>query len=166
MKRGWVAFAVFAALLLACTREPSSSAEGSPDTQSDKRDIESLRDQELVAFNSGDVQGFIDIITDDVVFDSPNRPPAIGKDAIRSLSEAVFGRFDYHATYSPEELVIEGNWAFDRGLWIEKRTPKDGGNPTEVRFGILQLYQRQGDGSWKLARSIWNNKSTQVVEDQ
>ena len=61
-------------------------------------------------------------------------------------------------TEDRSKIVIEGNWAFDRGIWIEKRTPKDGGETTEVSFGILQLYQRQADGSWKLARSIWNTK--------
>lgn len=126
--------------------------------ESDKRAIEALREQELAAMNSGDVQGFIDIVTDDVVFDSPNRPAAIGKDAIRSLCEVVFERFDYDATYPADELVVDRDWAFDRGIWIENRTAKEGGEQTQATFGMLQIYRRQSDGSWRLARSIWNKK--------
>jgi ketosteroid isomerase-like protein len=114
--------------------------------------------------NAGDVQGFIDIVTDDVVFDSPDRPAAIGKDAIRSLCEVIFERFDYDATYPADELVVDRNWAFDRGLWIEKVTPKQGGEQTEVSYGMLQVYRRQADGSWKLARSIWNRKKSSALQ--
>lgn len=158
MTRSSIAMLILAASLSSCTQEPPPSAKEPPSTESDKKAIEILREKELTAFNSGDVQGFIDIVTDDVVFDSPNRPAAIGKDAIRSLCEAVFQRFNYDATYPTDELVVDRNWAFDRGTWIENRTPREGGEQTQVSFGILQIYQRQIDGSWKLARSIWNTK--------
>ncbi len=153
-----IVLVIAAACLSACTGERSPAAEESSTTESDRKAIEALREQELTAFNSGDVQGFIDIVTEDVVFDSPNRPVAVGKDAIRSLCETVFERFTYDATYPTDELVVDRNWAFDRGIWIENRTPKAGGEQTQISFGILQIYRRQTDGSWKLARSIWNTK--------
>jgi ketosteroid isomerase-like protein len=149
---------ILVASLSACRPGPPPSGEARPTTEYDKRAIEALREKEVAAFNSGNVQGFIDIVTDDVVFDSPYRPAAIGKDAIRSLCEVVFERFDYDATYPTDELVVDRSWAFDRGTWIEKRTAKEGGEQTQVSFGILQVYRRQDDGSWKLARSIWNTK--------
>jgi len=158
MRRRDIALVIVAASISACTPEPPPPAQETPSTEADKRAIEALREKELTAMNSGDVQGFIDLVTDDVVFDSPNRPAAIGKDAIRSLCELIFERFDYEATYPTDELVVDRNWAFDRGIWIEKRTPKGGGEQTQVSFGILQIYRRQTDGSWKLARSIWNTK--------
>jgi uncharacterized protein (TIGR02246 family) len=158
MTRYHIALAVFAASVSACAPEPPPPVEEPPSAESDMSAIEALREKELAAFNAGDVQGFIDIVTDDVVFDAPDRPAATGKDAIRSLCEAVFERIIYDATYQTDELVVEGNWAFDRGVWIENRTPKDGGEQIQVSCGMLQVYRRQTDGSWKLARSIWNYK--------
>lgn len=158
MIRDYIAFAILVAFLSACTPFSPRSSEKLPSIENDRKAIEMLREKELIAFNSGDVQGFVDIVTDDVVFDSPNRPPAIGKDAISSLCKVVFERFNYDATYTTDELIIEGNWAFDRGIWTEKRTPKEGGPETVIPFGMMQIYQRQGDDSWKLARSIWNMK--------
>lgn len=158
MRRNAIAWVVIAASIAACRPEPPPPEQEPPSAESDRRAIEALREKELAAMNSGDVQGFIDIVTDDAVFDSPNRPAAIGKDAIRSLCEVIFERFDYQATYPADELVVDRDWAFDRGLWIEKVTPKEGGEQTQVSYGMLQVYERQPDGTWKLARSIWNRK--------
>ena len=158
MSRRAIAWVVIAASVAACRPEPPPPSQEALSTESDRRAIEALREKELAAMNAGDVQGFIDIVTDDVVFDSPNRPAAIGKDAIRSLCEVIFERYDYDATYPADELVVDRDRAFDRGLWIEKVTTKEGGEQTQVSYGMLQVYRRQADGSWKLARSIWNKK--------
>jgi len=158
MTRTCVALLMITAALPACTPEPPLPTEERPSIESDKKAIEALRQKELLAFNSGDVKGLVSIVTDDVVFDSPNRRAAIGKDAVRTLCEAVFERFNYDATYPTDELVVDRNLAFDRGIWIENRTLKEGGDQSQMSFGMLQIYQRQVDGSWKLARSIWNLK--------
>jgi ketosteroid isomerase-like protein len=132
--------------------------EPAVDIEADKTAIESVREKELRAFDLGDVEGLDNIVTEDIVIDTPNRPAIVGKEAHRAFCEALFSRLDYEATYSVDELVIEKNWAFDRGVWIEKRVPKVGGEQSQLSFGILQLYKRQSDGSWKLARLIWNSK--------
>jgi len=141
-----------------CQQGEEVAEEPAVDVEADKTAIERVREKELRAFDLGDVEGFDNIVTEDIVLDTPNRPAIVGKEAIRAFGEALFSRLDYEATYSVDELVIEKNWAFDRGVWIEKRVPKDGGEQSQLSFGILQLYKRQSDGSWKLARLIWNSK--------
>ncbi len=141
-----------------CQNGEEVAEEPVVDVEADKTAIAMVREKELTAFDLGDVEGLNDIVTEDIVLDTPNRPAIIGKEANRAFSEALFARFDYEATYLVDELVIEKNWAFDRGVWIEKRLPKDGGEQSQLSFGILQLYKRQSDGSWKLARLIWNSK--------
>jgi ketosteroid isomerase-like protein len=68
----------------------------------------------------------------------------------------LFESFIFDATYRVDEFQIEGDWAFDRGVWNEKRTRKDNGEKTEIPFGIVQIYRRDKDGVWKLARMVWN----------
>jgi ketosteroid isomerase-like protein len=36
-------------------------------------------------------------------------------------------------------------------------TPKAGGNTIEDRGNCIWLWRRQGDGSWKVARAMWNS---------
>ena len=137
----------------------AEEAESKANIEADKKALEMIREKELTAFNAGDVEGFISICTEDVVFDAPNSPATVGEEDVRAMLEASFARNDYDgSSYPVDEEVILEDWAFDRGVWIEKRMPKDGGEPNLVSFGILQIYKRQDDGSWKLARSIWNIK--------
>jgi ketosteroid isomerase-like protein len=68
----------------------------------------------------------------------------------------LFEQFIFDATYRVDELHIEGDWAFDRGVWNEKRTRRDSGEQSEIPFGIVQIYRRDTDGVWKIARMVWN----------
>ena len=124
--------------------------------EADRSAISMLWFEQHASYSSGDVEAFLSILTDDAVMDLPNQPVVVGKDAIRDLIEASFSRFSFDAVYLPDELIIEGDWAFDRGNWVETRNPKDGGDQEEFSFGILQIYRRTSDGSWKLARSVWS----------
>lgn len=145
------------------TDEVADAVEFKASIEADKRALEMVREMELSAFNSGDVGGFLSVCTEDVVFDAPNSPATEGEDAVRAMLEASFARNDYDGSvYSVDEQVLIEDWAFDRGVWIEKRIPKDGGEPNQISFGILQIYKRLDDGSWKLARSIWNKKGLPI----
>lgn len=120
--------------------------------------IAAVRGAELAAFNSGDVEGMQAILTEDIVWDSFNRPAYVGIEQSRKLQEALSARADFFATYEPDEIIIEGNMAFDRGLWYEKMTLKSNGETSHGVYGTLQIYMRGTDGCWRLARSIWNKE--------
>jgi ketosteroid isomerase-like protein len=155
MRQSRVALTMAAAFFSACAPEPRPSAEATQSSEADRKAIETVREQALEAFNSGDIEAYIELLTDDVVYDPPNRPAVVGKEAMRAYG-ALFEKFILDTTYPVDELVIEGDWAFDRGVWVEKRTPREGGEQIEIPFGLLQIYYRDTEGSWKLARMVAN----------
>ena len=60
---------------------------------------------------------------------------------------------------------MAGDWAFHLSEYVLKIMPKGDGEAMEERGKIIVIYQRQPDGSWKIAREIWNrNHSVPKVE--
>jgi hypothetical protein len=73
-------------------------------------------------------------------------------DLMREFHDA----FVVQVEYNSQEVVICGDWAFDRGTERYTLTPKAGGASIRKSGNYLYLYQRQEDGSWKQSRVIWN----------
>jgi uncharacterized protein (TIGR02246 family) len=113
----------------------------------------------LAAINAGDVETVVGLCTDDHIWIPADEPELIGKDALRESFQAAFDKFDYDDRWSSEEIVVFGDWAFDRGTFTATLTPKDGGEPIQDKGRYIWILKRQADGSWKYARSIWNRGS-------
>ena len=56
-------------------------------------------------------------------------------------------------------------WAFHLSEYIAMVTPKEGGETVEEKGKVLEILQRQPDGSWKIAREIWNVAHRQKRSD-
>lgn len=150
-----VIFLVAVAMTM-CAPTPEPVSQSALSIEADVEAIQRVREQEVTAYSSDDLDHFISTMSDDVVVDPPYYPAVIGREAARSVIATLFERATYDVTYPVEELVVFGDWAFERGVWTSKITPKDGGEPTEASFGGVQIYRRQSDGSWKITRLIWN----------
>ena len=125
--------------------------------------INNLRNEGIAAVNAGDTSALAGLYTDDGVLMPPNAPVVIGKDAIRRLLETALAPFNIEETACCEELEVAGDWAFERGTYTDLFTPKVGGDQKQVSGAYLSILQRQPDGSWKIARHIFN--SDQPVPD-
>ena len=55
-----------------------------------------------------------------------------------------------------EEIVIMGDWAFERGNEVSKITTRSSGDVKVVHGKYINIFQKQWDGSWKIARRIRN----------
>jgi ketosteroid isomerase-like protein len=86
----------------------------------------------------------------------PNKPPVTGGDSVAALMRVFHDAFAVQVEYNSQEIVVSGDWAFDRGTEHYTLTPKAGGAPIQKSGNYLYLYQRQKDGSWKQSRVIWN----------
>ena len=149
-----------AVVLAACapaTQEPEPAAEEAPTTEADVEAIATSLEQELAAVNSGDAEAFQAAITNDAVLMPPNEPPVTGKEAILAWQQAFFDQATVQLSISFEEVEVAGNWAFARRSWARTLTPVAGGEPTQDNGQVVHIYQRQADGSWKVARIIWNS---------
>ncbi len=107
--------------------------------------------------NDGDAAGFADLHTEDTIRMPPNSPALVGKDAIRSDSQAFVDQVVITLSNEVAEVEVTGDWAFVRGDWKATVTPKEGGQTAEESGKWLSIAQRQPDGSWKLHRHTWNS---------
>jgi ketosteroid isomerase-like protein len=146
-------------LTIACAQPPRT---GSPDTSASQAARE--RDHAAVErirldFETGENTDSLDLMTrhfaTDVVGMPPGRATTVGPDALREALRGFLAAFKVEVRYTSDEIVIAGDWAFDRGSAVETLRPKAGGASTTENAKYLWLSQRV-NGTWKLARLIWN----------
>ncbi len=131
-------------------------------TEADVAAIQALIEAYSAAVEAGDVAGVVTLCTDDIVSMPPDAPALRGKQAIEEALRGFFEQFSIEMTWpveGTEEIVVADGWAFYISEYIERFTPKAGGEAFEVRGKIIEICQRQPDGSWKFAREIWNRNS-------
>lgn len=118
--------------------------------------VEQLRQSYERAYNAGDAAGIGALLTDDAQWLPPAEAPVVGKAAVqrRYASQFTRSRSVFHLRIddfrqSGELAVIEGPY---------ERTDAGGQGSTSKTYSgkYLMVLQRQPDGSWKIARDIWN----------
>ena len=129
------------------------------DTSADQQNISQVGERELSAFSAGDIDGNLATLTQDVVMMPPNEQLLTGAAAVRSWLRSVHEQFKINARYTESQVVVAGDWAIQRYVGVGTITPKKGGRPIEERFKGIHIYQRQPDGSWRIAQDIWNSDS-------
>ena len=120
--------------------------------QDDEQQIRELVATWMAATKAGDVETVLGLMTDDVVFLVPGRPP-MGKAefaaAARAQASGDAPRFD--GSSDIQEVQVAGDWAW---LWSRLRvvvTPADGSPPLQ-REGHTLTVLRRSQGRWLLAR--------------
>ena len=137
-----------------CQQGEEVAEEPAVDVEADVEAIKSLEDETMKAVNEGDLERYLSLLTDDVVWMAPTQPSAIGKEAVKNWVE--FDLFTYEVTITVEEVQVLGDWAFMRDIWIGSGTQKDSGEKFEFNNKGLYLLRRQTDGSWKMSYVIFN----------
>ena len=152
-----VCLAIALAACAPAAQEPESPVEEPDTTAADVEAINAVRDAFVVAYNAGDAAALVALLTDDAVVMPPNEPALVGSDAYQSWTEAFFEQFTTELTITSEEIVVAGDWAFDRGVYTQTLTSAAGGDAIQDSGKYLVIFQRQADSAWKVARDIWNS---------
>lgn len=148
-------------LLAACAPESGEDdalGQGSApeDSQGDVQAIRQVVQDEIAAAEAGDTEGFMALMTDDVVVLAPDQPTTRGADA-RSLLQGMFEAVEIDSSgYTDDEIVISGDLAYHTHEFQWTLTPRDGGEPTTETGHGVHVLRRQPDGSWKIAVDAWS----------
>lgn len=117
----------------------------------DEQEIRELVAKWMAATRAGDVDTVLDLMTDDVVFLVPGRPP-MRKDefAAAARAQAEPGAPAIDGESDIQEIQVSGDWAF---LWsrLEVRVTPPGGQEMK-RAGHTLTVLRKVQGRWLLAR--------------
>ena len=142
----WISLAVFFAVFLL-------GASTSRATDTDKEAITKRLEDWAAAFNRRDADGACDLFAQDLVSTVPGALEA-GKDAVCARLAKVLSKTDVSLQYRPDirEIIVSGDTAAVRLFWI--LTTEKGGAKEESTEAGIDIFQRQTDGRWSIARFI------------
>lgn len=115
----------------------------------DERAIRQVIETWMRASREGDTATVLSLMTEDVVFMVPGRPP-FGREAFQQASNALAG-MRLEGTTDVVELQVQGDWAFSRNHIDLVMIPPEG-EPVRRSGYTLTLYRKEADGRWRLMR--------------
>lgn len=126
-------------------------------TRTDAEAIEGAVQDFLEAIKADDVDRMMRFYAADAVLMPPDQAARAGAEAIRGWFEGVLAQFAVEDFISsPQELELAGDWGYRRGRFTWFLSPRQGGPTVERPSKFLQIWRRQPDGTWRVARGIWN----------
>jgi ketosteroid isomerase-like protein len=72
----------------------------------------------------------------------PNAPIVVGLDAFRQFGETQFEQFDANYQFFFDEIVVLGDWAFNRGGYKAEISSKAGGKGLEDKGKCIWILKR------------------------
>lgn len=122
-----------------------------PSMSPDEQAIHEVIAEWLRASSAGDVDAVLRLMTEDVVFLGPGRPPMRGKAAFAQGMREWAGKMQVDGRHEVREIAVSGDLA---SCWVdlEVRMSPPGGAPVVRRGDVLSVYRREADGAWRIAR--------------
>jgi uncharacterized protein (TIGR02246 family) len=130
------------------------------DAATDRQQLAKLLREHVDAVDASNVEAILAGMTDGVVYLAPGQPPVLGRDALRKVMEPFYGSNDAQVSMRAEETVVADDWAWEWGHLSGSIRPKSVTQATAFEGKYLYIYQRQRDGSWKIARDIYNESGS------
>ncbi len=119
--------------------------------------VSSLIVEALNVIRSDDFERYFDLFTDDAVWMMPSSFKDVHQDEARSFYRFT-RKFKFDQETAVDEVIVSGDWAYVRVSFDGYLRPKvdDGSPPLRSVSRHIWILQRQDDGTWKIARDIWN----------
>lgn len=133
------------------------ASQQAPDQAAATAGINQVLKNYSTSLNAGDMDRWVALWTDDGVQMPPDEPAVVGKERIQARNQRGADRFTFDIGITNEEARTAGDWAFARGTYKASLTPKQGGQPIPIDGKYMTILARQGDGSWKIHRDIFNS---------
>ena len=145
----WFRLAPVLVALTGCMRPTASSP-------ADAADVAELRLRLQAAENGGNPDSMVALMAEDIVMMPPNGAAIVGRAAANEMARGFLGAYNAAVEYTSVEVMVSGDWAFDRGTYKSTLTPKAGGAADSEVGKYVWVSHRGADGTWKFARVIWN----------
>ncbi|MCP5144782.1 MAG: nuclear transport factor 2 family protein [Gammaproteobacteria bacterium] len=113
----------------------------------------------LKAINEEDIAALSALTTDEHMMIAPNGKPIVGKAANDELNGRAFRQFEFDEHWYPEETVVDGNLAYQRGTYLVVAKPRDGGAERRLTGTFMRIYKKL-DGQWRMVRDMFNSDGT------
>ncbi len=157
MKKSLLRFSIFPLILLLCLTFSCRQQSEKVDVEADIAAINEVLNQYAVVWNTGDLDLYMSLHTDDIVKMGPDAPANIGQEQLRASTKPLFDNFTCEIAIYTKEVQVAGDRAFSWCTYTFSMTPKEGSEPIFVDGKALSIYKRQADGSWKISHDCFNS---------
>ena len=146
---------LFGALLAVPLAEHASAQTAS--TAADEAAIAEFNRKYVKAINDGDIDTLASLTTDGHMMIMSGGAPLTGKKALVDAMTRAFQTTQFDESWAPEETVVSGDLAYQRGTFIVIAKPKAGGAETRTTGNFLRIYRKIG-GAWFMVRDSFNSQ--------
>lgn len=127
-------------------------------TNVSRSDIDATRNAYVAAWRAADSGAIAELYAEDAVVLYPNQPPVTGRSAIQEYFTGFFRTFvRQEFALESSEIMIAGDWAFDRGSYRWRGYPPNNAKPESDDGKYLVVLRRRADGRWQVARDMDNS---------
>ncbi len=133
---------------------PVDKAADSAQKEDDRKAIERLLRNWKTAVLQEDLTTLAAMVTEQAEFWTHEAAPLIGRDALVAAFEPFLAEYSMQQDYQCKELIITGEWAFIRGLEVNKLTQKTTGEIRISKQRAFSVLQKDGQGQWRFARGM------------
>jgi ketosteroid isomerase-like protein len=148
--------AVVLASVLAVSIAPRASAQAEP-AAADLAAIAEFNRRYLGAINDGDIDTLAALTTEGHMMIASGGPPLTGKKALVDAMARAFQTTDFDESWTPQETVVSGDLAYQRGTFVVVSRPKAGGAESRIAGNFLRIYRKIG-GAWFMVRDSFNSQ--------
>lgn len=140
--------------LAGCQAAASSPAE---DEAAAAAAVDAIFTEYVASLEAGDADRWLAQWAEDGIQMPPGAPPNIGKAMITKRVTGMLEKFAVEMDINTDEVIVAGDLALARGMYIATFAPKDGSAPMLIDGKFYTTFKQQPDGSWKIYRDIFNS---------
>jgi len=145
----------FACLVLSFVYCPESVSAQSP---SDVDAIRSANQRWIDASEGGDADAYVTLVTEDALWLGERGPYYSGREAIRAFLGEYFSEYEFALPeWNTDELIVSGDAAIHRWSGLATVTHKVSGEQRLLNRKYVDMWHRQPDGQWLVARHMFVN---------
>ena len=109
--------------------------------------------------NSGDVDSYVSLYGDDVVWSVPNMPDATSREQIGSLLGKILSKVTQTVEVSVEDLIVDGDLAIATAVATGTAARKPDGEAQPLVLRVMWILRQIGT-DWKIIRQVGTPKPT------
>jgi len=112
------------------------------------------------AYNSGDVERLIRVFASGFTDCSEGEPSFYGEEGVRALrlrTQELFHKYKVALTVIIIDIVVKGDFAYDRGWHRVRLTEVKTGEVTDTKYRYFETWKKE-NGAWKIGYIITNKE--------
>lgn len=126
----------------------------------DREQVFLVTEQESRFIEAGDFAAYVSLLTEDAEFMPPGMIAQSGQELRDWMAEFLRTTRVRYLDFQHGETEIREDLAMHVFTCTWTAAPRAGGEPKVTAFKGLQVLRRTAEGTWKLAREIWNTNPT------